>query len=183
MAKKALIILAPGFEEIEAITAIDILRRANVAVTIAGLGDTKIKAARGTVIVTDGVLELIKDEFDALILPGGMPGASNLASSETVTEFIKAMHGTGKIVAAICAAPAVVLAPTGILNHKSATCYPDMQNEFGPDTTYKEDAVVVDTNIITSRGPGTALEFALTIVQELCDKETAGKIRKATLAG
>jgi len=180
--KKALIILAQGFEEIEAVTAIDILRRAGIQVTIAGLHDTKIKAARNTVILADGILDLIKDEFDALILPGGMPGASNLASSSTVTNFIKAMHGTGKIVAAICAAPAVVLAPAGILKNKSATCFPGMEDQFGDDVTYKEDAVVVDGNVITSRGPGTALRFALTIVEHLAGKEISEKIRQATLA-
>ncbi|MBN2483929.1 MAG: DJ-1/PfpI family protein [Candidatus Omnitrophica bacterium] len=182
MSKKALIVLAEGFEEIEAVTVIDILRRAKIEVTIAGLHDTKVKAARGTVIMTDGILDLIKDEFDALILPGGMPGASNLASSGTVNDFVKAMYSTGKIVAAICAAPAVVLAPAGILKHKSATCFPGMEGQFSKDTTYKEDAVVVDANIITSRGPGTALKFALTIVEHLVGKEISEKIRQATLA-
>ena len=93
------------------------------------------------------------------------------------------MYSTGKIVAAICAAPAVVLAPTGILKHKSATCFPGMEDQFGNDTVYKEDAVVVDANIITSRGPGTALKFALTIVEHLSGKEASEQIRQATLAG
>jgi 4-methyl-5(b-hydroxyethyl)-thiazole monophosphate biosynthesis len=180
MAKKALIILAEGFEEIEAITAIDILRRAGVEVTMAGLTDTRVKGSRGVLISAEKTFEAArKSDFDALILPGGMPGAANLAASPQV----KSMHQADKIIAAICAAPSLVLAPAGILTNKSVTGFPGMMENFEKSTTYKETSVVVDANIITSRGPATALAFALAIAEKLTGKEIADKVRQATLAG
>ena len=117
-----------------------------------------------------------------MILPGGMPGALHLHNSSEVNDFIKAFHSKGALIAAICAAPSVVLAPLGILDNKTSTCYPGGQIDFGKTTKYKDKAVVVDGNIITSQGPGTAIEFALAIVEKLIGKETAGKIRKHALA-
>lgn len=183
MAKKAIIILAEGFEEIEAVTVIDILRRAGINTTAAGLADIKVKGSRGLTVISDKKLADAGTDFDAVILPGGMPGATNLAGSEKVRGLIKKMGLQGKIIAAICASPALVLAPTGILKNKSATCYPGMQDAFGKDIKYKEDSVVTEENIITSRGPATALEFSLAIVEKLSGREIAEKIRKATLAG
>jgi len=183
MAKKAIVILAPGFEEIEAVTVIDILRRAEVDVTVAGVSDRTVRASRLTTIVADITLEEAETYYDALILPGGMPGASNLAASEKVIALIKHINGYGHIIAAICASPAIVLAPTGILNGKQATCYPGMQDKFDDSTIYSEEPVVSDGNIITSRGPATALPFALKIVAHLVDRETSEKVRKALLAG
>jgi protein deglycase len=183
MAKKALIILAEGFEEIEAVTAIDVLRRAGVEVTAAGLTDTRVKGSRGVIVLTEKTLEVaLKCDFDALVLPGGIPGAANLAASSEVKALVKAMHQSEKIIAAICAAPSLVLAPTGILKNKSVTGYPGMTENFEKSTIYKETIVVVDNNIITSRGPGTALAFALAIAEKLVGKEAADKVRQATLA-
>lgn len=183
MPKKAIVILAEGFEEIEAVTPIDILRRAGVDVTVAGLGGVKIKGSRGLVVAADKTLDEAGMDFDACVLPGGSLGAKNLAASDKVKQLISKMHTEGKIVAAICAAPALVLAPLGILKGKAATCHPGMQTNFAKDTSYREDAVVVDGNIITSRGPATALPFALAIAEKLCGKEVSGNVRKATLAG
>ena len=129
-------------------------------------------------------MRLLKDipsHADAIVLPGGLPGAKNLAASEAVAQLLVAMNETGKIIAAICASPAIVLAPLGILNGKKATCYPGMQEQFPADTKYVEESVVRDGNVITSRGPGTALDFALAIVAVLTDPATAEKIKKATL--
>ena len=182
MAKKAIVILAEGFEEIEAVTCIDVLRRANIEVTVAGLTDFKVKGSRGITVFADKTLFDAGSEFDACVLPGGMPGATNLAASEKLKSLIKEIHQENKIVAAICASPAVVLAPTGILNNKSATCYPGMQEQFHRSTNYQEKNVVVDGNIITSRGPATALSFALAIVENLAGKEIAEKVKLATLA-
>lgn len=182
MAKKALIILADGFEEIEAVTVIDILRRAGISVTVAGLSALKVKASRGVIIMAEKKLDEVAEDFDALVLPGGSTGAANLAASKEVGSLIKSMHQDNKIVAAICAAPSVVLAPLGILKGRSVTGYPGMTENFGKDTKYKEDSVVVDGNIITSRGPATALLFALVIVERLIDKATSDRIKKATLA-
>lgn len=182
MAKKALIILAEGFEEIEATAPIDLLRRAEVEVTVAGLGVLKVKSARNVMIVADKTLNETQADFDALILPGGGEGAKNLAASEKVKSLIKEMNQKEKLVAAICASPAVVLMPTGILKNKSATCYPGMEKNFDSSTEFKEESVVVDGNIITSRGPGTALLFALAIVEKLCGREVSEKLKKDTLA-
>lgn len=182
MAKKALVILAQGFEEIEAVTVIDILRRAEVRVTVAGLIGLEVKGSRELIVNADSLLDGVTDDADAYVLPGGGMGATNLAGSEKVAELLKKANSKGKIIAAICAAPAVVLAPLGILDGKNATCYPGMEEDFKSSTTFCEDAVCVDGNIITSRGPATALEFALVVSEKLCGKETADKVRKATLS-
>ena len=181
MTKKALVILAEGFEEIEAVTSIDILRRSGIKVTIAGLGNLKIKGSNGINIIADRIIEEIDTNFDACILPGGLTGASNLSSSEKTKSIIKEMNNQGKIIAAICASPALVLAPFGILDNKKATCYTGMDKNFNPTTIFIEENVVVDGNIITSRGPATSLLFALKIVEELTDKESSDKLSIATL--
>jgi 4-methyl-5(b-hydroxyethyl)-thiazole monophosphate biosynthesis len=181
MPKKAIVILAEGFEEIEAVTAVDILRRAGINVTVAGVSDIKVTGARGLAMIADKKLEATDMDFDACVLPGGMPGAANLASSEKVRTIITKMNREGKIVAAICASPAVVLAPLGILKNKSATCYPGMQENIGKETNYKKNNVVVDGNIITSRGPATALEFSLTIAEKLSGKEISDRVKIAVL--
>jgi len=180
--KKAIILLAEGFEDIEAVTVIDIVRRAQIEVTVAGVGGRQIKASRATLVTADTTIEKIDSDYDACICPGGMPGASNLASSDKVRSLLMDMHTKGKIIAAICAAPAVVLAPLGILHGKSATCYPSMKDDLGSGITYKEDPVVIDGTVITSRGPATALSFALAIVEKLCGKEMSDAIRASTLA-
>ena len=182
MVKKAIIVLATGFEEIEAVTSIDILRRAGIEVTIAGLDSDNICGSHGINIIVDKKLDDIGADFDACILPGGMPGAMHLSHSKKLTELIKKMNSKGNLIAAICAAPAIVLAPIGVLNNKSATCYPGMQNEFKENTLYKNEAVVVDGNIITSQCPGTAMDFAFAIVEKLAGKDSVKKLRKAMLA-
>lgn len=182
MRKKAIVILAQGFEEIEAVTVIDVLRRAGIHVTVAGLSDVHVEASRGVVVVADKKLDEGELDFDCFVLPGGSVGAANLAVSEKVRSLLKAADQQGKIIAAICAAPDVVLGPLGILKNKSATGYPGMTKNFGNDAVYKEESVVVDGNLITSRGPATALIFALAIAEKLVGKEIADKVRKATLA-
>ena len=183
MTKKAIVVLAEGFEEIEAITIIDILRRAGIDVTAAGLQDLNVQGSHGITIKADVKLNEIKIDFDACIFPGGMPGATHLGVSEKVQKLIDKMHSENKIIAAICASPALVLAPTGILKGKKATCFPGLQSHFDQSISYVTEAVAIDGNIITSRGPATALEFSLVITEKLTGKETADKVRKATLAG
>lgn len=182
MNKRILVVLAQGFEDIEGVTAIDVLRRAQVEVVVKGLGSQKIKGSRGTVILTDMLFEPGDENFDALVLPGGMPGASNLAASQELKSYILRFHAQNKIIAAICASPAIVLAPVGILKNKSATCFPGMQSHFSNDVMFRDERVVVDANVITSQGPGTAIDFALTVVEKLCGKEAAQKVREALLA-
>jgi protein deglycase len=181
MAKKAVILLATGFEEIEAISVIDILRRAGIEIIIAGVDGTSVTGSHGITVSADKKLSDIEPDFDAVILPGGMPGALHLHNSVEVNDFIKTAHSKGALIAAICAAPAVVLAPLGILDNKIATCYPGDQVDFGKTTRYKNKTVIVDGNIITSQGVGTAIEFGLAIVEKIIGKETAKKVGKHAL--
>ncbi|MFH1594116.1 MAG: DJ-1 family glyoxalase III [Candidatus Omnitrophota bacterium] len=181
MIKRALIILADGFEETEAVGPIDILRRAGVDVTIAGLSGKEISGGHGIKVLADKTLDDVSEEYDALILPGGGGGADNLSRSEKVKTLIREMNDKGKIVAAICASPAVVLSPTGILNKKRATCYPGMEDAFPADTVCSKNPVVVDGNIITSRGPGTALLFGIKLAELLVGKDKADDVRKGML--
>lgn len=183
MAKTAVMVLAEGFEEIEAIAPIDVLRRAGVRVTIAGATGLQVKSSRGIGVQADVLLKDVKDLPDAVILPGGLPGATNLARSEEVKEFVKKMNAARKLVGAICAAPAAVLAPLGILDGKKATCYPGCESDLSEKVTYSKENVVEDGNVITSRGPGTALEFALAITVRLAGQEMADTVRGKMLVG
>lgn len=178
MVKKALVVLAEGFEEIEAIAPIDILRRSGVRVTVAGLTERCVKSSRSLGVQTDILLKDLAEAMDAVILPGGVPGTANLARSAELGALIKRMNGEGRLVAAICAAPAAVLAPLGILDGKKATCYPGCEGDFSGKTDYSKNRVVVDGNIVTSQGPGTALEFSLEIVRYLVGNEMVETLRE-----
>lgn len=182
MAKRALIILADGFEDIEAIACIDILRRAGIELVVAGLNNLQVKSARGKITVwAETTFAQTERNFDALILPGGLPGAESLAGSSAVIKLVKEMFNQGKIIAAICAAPALVLAKAGVLDGKTATCFPGDESDFPKTTKYKNERVVIDGNLITSQAAGTALEFALAIVCVLSGEEVANKVKKTIL--
>lgn len=183
MLKKAVVVLAEGFEEIEAIAPVDVLRRAGVRVTVAGLTGKIVKSSRGVGVQTDGLLADIKDLPDAVILPGGLPGAANLARDTRLAVFLKRMVEDEKLIAAICASPALVLAPFGILDGKKATCYPGCETEFSSQVIHSKERVVRDGNIITSQGPGTALDFALEIVRALMGDEMVEALRGKMLIG
>ncbi len=178
---KALIVLAEGFEEIETVTPIDILRRAGITLLVTGLSNNIVKGSRGVNIVTETTLDKAPNDFDACILPGGMPGAENLSRSEALRSRVLNMHAHGKVIAAICAAPALVLAPWGILKGKKATCFEGMEELFDSSVNFEKKDVVVDGNVITSRGAGTALDFSLALVESLKDKTTADTIARKTL--
>lgn len=184
MAKYALVFLADGFEEVEAITPIDYLRRAGIEVTTCSVGASAVggqmvKGSHGIVVQADtsiGALEPLKvTDWDAVLLPGGIPGAPNLAASEAVSALLQNMAAAGKLVCAICASPAVVLFPLGLLKGRRFTCYPGMETKV-KDAIWSEERVVVDGNLITSRGAGTAADWAITIISKLVDKETAKAI-------
>ena len=164
--KKVLVPLAAGFEELEAVTIIDLLRRASIEVTVAGLDDDVITGSRGTRILPDKRLDSASSSaYDMIVLPGGLPGADNLNSDSRIHELLQQMAKNGRYIAAICAAPKV-LASAGLLQNKRMTSYPGSLSEAeGMHNTGK--AVVVDGNIITSRGPGTAMDFALQLIQLL----------------
>ena len=182
MAKKAVILLATGFEEIEAVTVVDVLRRAGIDIISAGLDSTSITGSHGIAVAAEKKISGLKPDFDAVIIPGGMPGAMHLHNSTEVNDFIKIMNSKGALIAGICAAPSVVMAPIGLLDNKNATCYPGDQIDFGKSTKYKDKAVVVDGNIITSQGPGTSMKFAFAIVEKLIGGETVKKLKKHALA-
>ncbi|MBU2541611.1 MAG: DJ-1/PfpI family protein [Candidatus Omnitrophica bacterium] len=182
MNKNALIILADGFEEIEAISVIDILRRAFIHITVCGLDNITLTGSRNIKVQADMKLDDFNEDVDALVLPGGSKGADNLSKSNKVKELILRLNQENKIIASICASPAILLAPLGILDKKSATCYPGMQDKFSTSTKYEEKDVVIDGNLITSRGPATAISFALKIVEKLTNEDSAEDIRKKLLA-
>jgi len=181
MAKKVVIVLAEGFEEIEAITCIDVLRRAELDVKTAGLSGKAVTGAHGVKVEADITLENYDGTADCVVLPGGMPGSKNLQNSKKVAELVKKMNGEGKWVTAICAAPALALASAGVLEGKRATCYPGFESNFAPSTKFSAESVVVDGNVVTSRGPGTAMQFALELVEKLAGRETAQGLRQGML--
>lgn len=166
---KVLVPLAQNCEELEAVTVIDLLRRAGIQVVTASLGDQPVKASRGVVLVADTTLDdAMGDEFDMIVLPGGR-GADNLDNDPRILNILTAMAGSGKYTAAICAAPKV-LAHAGLLAGRRATCFPGAIAD--PAGIELVDAPVVrDGRIVTSRGPGTAMDFALQLIEELAGKE------------
>lgn len=180
--KKVLVILAEGFEEIEAITPIDVLKRAGLEVVTAGVRSKQVTGAHGIKLETDLLLSDYPGLPDAVILPGGLPGAQNLADSAEVTELVRKMNDQKKIVGAICAAPALVLAPKGILNGKKATCYPGFEKNFSSKVSFSTERVIVDGHIVTSKGPGSALEFALELVRILAGAEKRETLRQGLVA-
>ena len=168
---KVLIPLAVGCEELEAVTLIDILRRAGIEVVAAGLAAGSVKCSRGTVIVPDVLLdEVLHESFDMVVLPGGMPGAEHLKNDVRITQLLQKMANAGRYVAAICAAP-MALRAAGILEGKTATSFPGVLDKLPGSHQYTNEAVVIDGHIVTSRGPGTAMEFALVLVELLCGSE------------
>jgi 4-methyl-5(b-hydroxyethyl)-thiazole monophosphate biosynthesis len=175
----AVIVLADGFEEVEAVTCIDLLRRAGVKVTVLGLGAAEVRGAHNIWVKADMPFNKLAEPFDAVVLPGGMPGTSNLVASNDLLDLIRFAHGKNKLCAAICAAPAV-LAKAGILDNRKATCYPGCEPHL-KGALLCEDAVVTDYNIITSRAVGTAIPFALELIETLAGAEVARKIKAAIL--
>lgn len=180
MKKKALVILADGFEEVEAVTPIDLLRRAGIIVTVAGLQSLEIRGAHDIILKTDHILGEYKiEDYDILILPGGMPGTTNLMNSDVVLNLVRNFYNSGKLCAAICAAPQVFY-KAGILEGKKYTCFPGIEKQI-ERANFISEAVVCDGTIITSRGVGTAIPFALTLIQHLSGKEDAHTISEKIL--
>ena len=154
--------LAEGFEEIEAVAVIDVLRRGGIKVDVVGIEDEVVTGRNGIRVLCDKTISDVKPEdYDGIVLPGGNPGYKNLENNQQVLNFVKALNNKGKLVAAICASP-TILEKIGILEGKKATCYPTMKDKI---KNFVDERVVVDKNVITSQGPGTAIEFALEIVR------------------
>ena len=174
---KVLVPLAQGCEELEAITITDLLTRAGINVITAGLDDEIIKASRGMKLVADKNLDqVLDDDFDMIVLPGGLPGADHLNNDSRIQSLVKKMAAKNKYTAAICAAPRV-LATAGLLEGKHATCFPGSLEQFPVKTmTYEEKAVVVDGKVVTSKGPGTAMDFALMLIELLAGIEKRAEV-------
>jgi 4-methyl-5(b-hydroxyethyl)-thiazole monophosphate biosynthesis len=172
-----LVPLAQGCEELEAVTIIDLLVRAGVEVVTAGLEEGPVTASRGVVLLPQMTLEqALERDYDMVVLPGGMPGASNLENDLRLRELLRTMAANGKFTAAICAAPRV-LASAGVLSGKRATSYPGHLDKMDlPDVEYREEAVVQDGKVITSRGPGTAMDFTLHLVEQLVGREKRNEV-------
>jgi 4-methyl-5(b-hydroxyethyl)-thiazole monophosphate biosynthesis len=175
-----LVPLAQGCEELEAVTIIDLLRRAGITVVSAGLDELPVHASRGVVLVPDMTLDqALTQDYDMVVLPGGLPGADHLANDPRVIDLVRRMANQGKYTAAICAAPRV-LARAGVLDNRAATSFPgalDVGAINGID--YREQPVVVDGTVVTSRGPGTAMDFALELIELLQGKAVRNKVDSA----
>ncbi len=177
---RVLIPLAQGCEELEAVTVIDLLRRAGIEVVTAGLEEGPVTCSRGVVLVPDTTLDaVLGDEFDMMVLPGGLPGADHLNQDPRIIRLLRQMADRGKYTAAICAAPKV-LASAGLLQGRQATSYPGVLDALDlPDVTPKDAPVVVDERVITSRGPGTAMDFALKLIEKLAGREQRDTVESA----
>lgn len=178
---KVYIFLADGFEEIEGLTVVDLLRRAEIDITMVSIMDTKsVTGAHGITIEADVLYDDADlSQAEMLVLPGGMPGTRHLGEHEALVARLKSFNENNKLIAAICAAPSV-LGVNGILKGKKATCYPGFEDKL-VDAVVLTDPVVKDQNIITSRGLGTAIPFALKIIELLKDKDTSESIAKSII--
>lgn len=165
---RVLVPLANGCEELEAVTIIDLLRRAGIQVVAAGLADGPVTASRGVVLLPDCSLDaVIDDDFDMIVLPGGQPGADHLDADPRIHTLLQRMAEQGRYTAAICAAPKVLL-NAGLLDGHKATAYPGViDGRLATGSQLLHDAVVSDGKVVTSRGPGTAMDFALTLIEHL----------------
>lgn len=177
---KVLVPLAEGFEELEAVTVIDVLRRAGIEVITAGLHPGPVPSTRKVAVIPDTTIDTTRaDDFDMIILPGGQPGSDNLNADIRIDKLLKDFDSANKLIGAICAAP-TVLASAGLLNGRQATSYPSYRERLG-GAYYLDRAVVEDGKIITSKGPGTAMSFALAIVSRLAGNRAAEDVAKAML--
>ncbi|CAG9136104.1 unnamed protein product [Plutella xylostella] len=184
MSKTALMILAEGAEEMETVITVDMLRRAGVTVTVAGLdGAAPVLCSRQITLVPDkSLVDALAErpEYDAVILPGGLEGSDRLSKSSAVGTLLKEHEKNGKIVAAICAAP-TAFAAHGVASGKRVTSYPTTKDKMAGYDYVEGERVVVDGNIVTSRGPGTAYWFGLTLIELLTDKAKAEQVEKGML--
>ena len=174
-----LVPLVDGFEEIEAVTIVDVLRRAGLTVLMAGVTDRGVTGSHGIQVQADTLLKDINlTDITAIVLPGG-PGVKTLKDHQPLKEMLQTHYRSGKLTAAICAAP-LVLSEAGILTDKKATSYPSVQDQIKCGA-YLTDAVVIDGNIVTSRGPGTAMAFSLALVEVLLGKEKRQALAEAMI--
>lgn len=175
------ILLAEGFEEVEALTPVDLLRRAGIETKLVGVTGETVCGARGISVVTDlGMDEIDLSSADMLVLPGGMPGTTNLYADNRVTDAVRTMADTDKYVAAICAAPSIILGGMGLLEGRKTTCYPGMEDGMKGAEAVKTTCVT-DGKFITSCGVGGALDFACALITALAGREKADEIASSVV--
>jgi 4-methyl-5(b-hydroxyethyl)-thiazole monophosphate biosynthesis len=174
---RVLVPLAQGCEELEAVTVVDLMRRAGIEVVTAGLDEGPVTASRGVRLMPDTTLdEVFEQDFDMIVLPGGLPGADHLDRDPRIHGLLRRLSDAGGYTAAICAAPKV-FASAGLLDGKQATSYPGVIDKMDlPATRVLEDAVVSDGKVVTSRGPGTAMDFALALIEKLLGKDRRDEV-------
>jgi 4-methyl-5(b-hydroxyethyl)-thiazole monophosphate biosynthesis len=183
MSKQVLVPIADGSEEIEAVCIIDVLRRAGAQVTVASVGELQVTASRGVKLVADArISDCTGREYDLIALPGGSQGAEHLRDSRELTDMLKEQQAENRLYGAICASPAIVLQHHGLLSGKRATSHPSVSGML-QNREEVESRVVVDGTCVTSRGPGTAIEFALKLVELLFGKEKAAEVAGPMLVG
>lgn len=178
--KRTAVLLADGFEEVEALLPVDYLRRSGLDVSVLGVTGKQVTGGHDIRVDTDMKIEDADGTFDAVYIPGGLPGVENIAASAAAEELIRHVYEKGELVAAICAAPAFVLEPMGIIKGKKVTCFPGAEAKL-KTSTFVEERVVKDGKILTSRGPGTAGEFAIEVIRFLLGDEKAEEVRSKTL--
>jgi 4-methyl-5(b-hydroxyethyl)-thiazole monophosphate biosynthesis len=172
---KVAVLFAEGFEEIEAVAIVDVLRRAGVDVQMAGVTGNVVEGANGISVNMDTTLDAVNAaDIDAVVLPGGIPGATNLRDNADVLALVREAHAAGKVIGAICAAP-IALEAAGLLDGKTVTCYPSFDEQLS-NVNYTSNRVEKDGRIITGKGPGTAIEFGLKLVEELVSSQTASDL-------
>ncbi|CAH1722670.1 unnamed protein product [Chironomus riparius] len=179
----ALVILPSGAEEIEFVGTVDLLRRAGITVTVGGLdGKDPVKCSRDVLIVPDVDLkDVAKSQFDAIVLPGGLGAAKSMSESSLTGEILKNQEKEGKLIAAICASPAMVFKAHEIGQNKKITCYPSFKDDLGSKYTFVDEKVVQDGQLITSQGPSTVFDFALKVIEHLCGKDKSDTVAKQIL--
>ncbi len=179
--KRVLVPLAEGFEEIEAVAIVDVLRRGGVEVVLAGLRPGPATGSHGIALATDTTLDDVSaGEFDMIVLPGGMPGSTNLMEDPRVISAVRELHAKGRTTAALCAAP-LVLARAGVISKVPVTSHPSVRAKLGDADVRAEPRVIRSGTIVTSQGPGTAIEFALELVRELSGAGKAAELAGAML--
>lgn len=178
---KIIVFLADGFEEVEALTVVDYLRRVGIEVDMVSIsGEKNVKGAHAIEVVVDKLIEDLNiEEYEGAVIPGGLPGATNLQKNRHVIKIVKSLHDKEKLLAAICAGP-IVLAEAGLIEDKNFTCYPGFHKEIGLGH-YMDQDTVRDKNIITGKGPALAIDFALEIVEYLIGPDEKEELKKDIL--
>ena len=179
MAKKILVPLAEGFEMIEALSVVDVFRRAGADVDLAAIDDSlQVTSSHQVPVIADKLLSQCVDvEYDLIVLPGGIPGAENLKNSNVLVELLKKQNREDRLYGAICAAPAVVLEHHGLLEGKRATCHPAFADKLD-SSEHTSEKVVTDKNCVTSRGAGTSIDFSLELLETLMGEEKRKEVAK-----